>query len=184
MNSNDGYCECGCGELAPIANRTRSNRDQVKGFPIRFIYNHQNIGKPCSDETRKKISISNKGKIRSEEALLNNSLGQLGKKMSLESRIKNSLAHKGNKTHLWRGGITPQNRSDRNTLEQKQWIKDVFERDNYTCQNPECNQHGGKLHAHHIKSFSKFKELRTVLSNGITWCEKCHFEWHKENGYR
>ena len=35
-----GYCYCGCGQLAPIAKMTRTERGQVKGQPIRFISGH------------------------------------------------------------------------------------------------------------------------------------------------
>jgi len=33
-------CECGCGGITPIATRTRSNRGQFKGQPLRFINGH------------------------------------------------------------------------------------------------------------------------------------------------
>lgn len=33
-------CECGCGEPAPIARRTRPERGQVAGEPVRFIRGH------------------------------------------------------------------------------------------------------------------------------------------------
>ena len=41
---------------------------------------------------------------------------------------------------------------------------------------------GGKLNAHHIKNYSSNEELRLVLSNGITLCEKHHKEFHKIYG--
>lgn len=56
--------------------------------------------------------------------------------------------------------------------EYKTWRTAVFERDNYTCQI--CKIKGGKLNAHHIKSWSKFPELRYVVDNGITLCENDH----------
>jgi hypothetical protein len=37
-------CECGCGEPAPIAWRTRSNLGWVKGQPTKFINGHQWTG--------------------------------------------------------------------------------------------------------------------------------------------
>lgn len=55
----------------------------------------------------------------------------------------------------------------------KQWykiIKEVFKRDNYTCQY--CGQIGGKLEADHIIPFSKGGS--DEMSNLITSCRKCN----------
>lgn len=85
---------------------------------------------------------------------------------------------KTNKYHWnYKGGITPENHIIRNSKEIKYWRKQVFERDNYTCQH--CNQKGGVLNAHHIKQFAHFPELRFEVSNGITLCKECHINEHK-----
>lgn len=34
------YCECGCGELAPLAQITKTNRGWKKGQPLRFVSGH------------------------------------------------------------------------------------------------------------------------------------------------
>jgi|SRR3990172_826261 len=114
--------------------------------------------RPKTEEWRKKISLANKGK-----------------KHSIESRFKMSKnVPRGENHHWWKGGIANKNEVERRTLEYKLWREAVFARDNWTCQNPKCNQVGGTLNAHHVKSFSKHKELRTSIENGITYCEKCH----------
>ena len=58
------------------------------------------------------------------------------------------------------------------SYEGARWRRQVFERDNYTCQK--CGQTGGKLNAHHIFSYAKFPELRLDLDNGQTLCIACH----------
>lgn len=62
-----------------------------------------------------------------------------------------------------------------------EWRTSVYTRDNYTCKC--CLQEGGKLNAHHIKSYSIFKDLQKDINNGMTLCEKCHTEFHKLFGY-
>jgi hypothetical protein len=36
----NGLCECGCEQQAPLASRTRTDRGQVRGQPVRFILGH------------------------------------------------------------------------------------------------------------------------------------------------
>lgn len=84
-----------------------------------------------------------------------------------ENRIKVSGPNNWN----WRGGKSNKTKI-RRSLEMKRWRKAVFERDDYTCQ--ECRVKGGKIQAHHIKSFSIFPEHREELSNGVTLCLECH----------
>jgi len=88
----------------------------------------------------------------------------------------------GELNNYWKGGITTENEKFRKSPEYKQWRKDVLKRDKYICQ--ECGQVGGKLQAHHIKSFSKYPEFRLVIDNGITLCISCHKKIHPNlNGF-
>jgi len=72
----------------------------------------------------------------------------------------------------WQEGITPINAKIRNSLENKLWREAVFKRDNFACQI--CGKTKVYLHSHHIKSWSKYPELRFDISNGLTLCRNCH----------
>lgn len=56
------------------------------------------------------------------------------------------------------------------------WARAVISRDHATCQR--CGATGVELHAHHIKSFAEFPELRWEPSNGVTLCHSCHWAIH------
>lgn len=82
---------------------------------------------------------------------------------------------------LWVGPAIPPwlrpLRQQRNSPQIAAWRIAVFERDNYTC--ADCEVRGGRLNAHHIKSFKDYPKLRHDVDNGITLCECCHRKRHK-----
>lgn len=96
----------------------------------------------------------------------------LGKKHSVKTRLKLSRMQRGERSHLWKGGVHPENCRIRQSIEMKLWREKVFERDDYRCQW--CGERGGKLHADHIFPFYKFKSKRFSLKNGRTLCVDCH----------
>jgi len=81
-------------------------------------------------------------------------------------------SQRGSKHWNWQGGITKEAIKTRNSIEYKIWRKDVFERDDYTCQ--ECKKRGVYVEAHHKERFTDNIEKRLSVSNGITLCRECH----------
>lgn len=70
----------------------------------------------------------------------------------------------------------------RNTLDNTKWRSSVYIRDGYKCII--CgDKKGGNLIAHHILNWSKCKNSRYDVNNGITMCEECHKAFHGIYGY-
>jgi 5-methylcytosine-specific restriction endonuclease McrA len=96
-------------------------------------------------------------------------MSESGKKNALKN-----LSNGGSKHWNWRGGITKENHLIRNTAQYKEWRMSVFRRDKFRCVL--CGYRSVKkrdIRADHIKPFSKFPELRFVISNGRTLCVPC-----------
>lgn len=163
-------------------------------------------GIPKSPEHRAKTSAANKGKVRSAQSRLNISLAHRGSKLSEEhkahikasaggwkhspemcahlSKINKGKHHseeakakmRASHQRRWAGHIS----ADPRRVEfYEVWRREVLKRDKRTCQR--CGKVGGKLHAHHIKPWAAFPELRYEVSNGKTLCANpCHKDEHRE----
>lgn len=145
--------------------------------------NARSLGYKHSEETKLRMSLSRMGRIFSEETKQKLSNAKKGKLFSDEHKQKISEAQTGEKNNNWNGGITTQNTKIRFGCAYKEWRIAVFKRDRYTC--IKCNAKNGngkaiKFHAHHIKSFSDYPELRFEISNGLTYCKDCHKQIHKK----
>ncbi len=84
----------------------------------------------------------------------------------------------------WKGGITPERQGVYSSLEWRDSVRQVWKRDNATCQR--CRKHQNdyretKFHIHHIESFM-IKDLRCEVDNLVLLCPDCHHFVHsKEN---
>lgn len=72
----------------------------------------------------------------------------------------------------WRGGTATELQLARGSVEYRDWRKDVLERDKFTC--IVCGDDNNDMHAHHLESFAKNKDLRFDVDNGVTLCILCH----------
>lgn len=110
-------------------------------------------GFTLSAETKKKISLSKKGKPSPNKG-------------------KQFLNMRGENSPHWKGGFGDIDYRERRRFRgimQKQ----VFERDNYTCQL--CGAKGD-LQVDHIQSWKDYVELRFSIDNCRTLCAKCHYK--------
>lgn len=78
---------------------------------------------------------------------------------------------RGENSNFWKGGISKQRDRIYQSVEYREWRRQVFQRDNYRCTRCGAN---GYIEADHIKPFSLFPELRFVVGNGRTLCKPCH----------
>lgn len=83
----------------------------------------------------------------------------------------------GSEVWSWKGGITPEDKRIRKSVEYNEWRNAVYQKDNYICQC--CGKVGIQFNAHHIKAFSKYTKLRFDVNNGITMCLDCHDSTHE-----
>lgn len=141
------------------------------------------MGKPHSEESKSKMSISHKQSFVEDPTLyVRLSMAAKGKRRSPATEIKkgnipwNKGKHNpysaGENNFNWKGGITSLNEKIRKSIVYRSWRKSVFDRDDYICQA--CGIRGGELHADHELPFSVFPDLRFEILNGRTLCVPCH----------
>jgi hypothetical protein len=120
-------------------------------------------GIKLTDEQRRRISDGHIGLKKSEETKNKIRMAQIDKPRPQT---------RGEKNGNWQGGIAGLNSGRIKSARYKMWRREVFIRDSFTCQS--CGEKNIYLEAHHIQGYSKFPELRFVISNGVTLCQACH----------
>ena len=194
-------CACGCGDRIEIKRRHKydgipkyiigHNWRNKKRKPFTEEHrnkiseaikgeNHPMYGKKHTKETRQKQSEAKKGdknynfgKFMSKEQKQKIRDSEIGKIVSEEAKEK-LRKYVGKLSSNWQGGksfeIYPK--------EFKQIKKFILERDNYTCQDPNCVcVEESDLHVHHID----YNKKNNNPENLITLCNSCHA---KTNGKR
>ena len=96
------------------------------------------------------------------------------KPITKEHREAIIKSRSGENSNFWKGGVSPErSKIARWTTDN---AKNVHAKYGYTCQ--ECEQRGGKLHAHHVKSVVEFPEHAYDFDNLVTVCAPCHYKIH------
>ena len=154
--------------------RYKRHLDNYKGNQTSFKKGEHNS---LETEFKKGSNVSPETQFKSGQIPWN-----FNKSWSPEMRAKlRSLKiglYEGENNPNWKGGTTSILMRLRRISAYLIWRKAIFERDNYTCQNLNCeychNKRGVKLHADHIKPFAFYPELRFDINNGRTLCESYH----------
>lgn len=135
-------------------------------------------GYKWTDEHKKKQSIRVKEYFKTHKHYSKGKKlpNRSGKNHPLWGKVRPDMRGKNNP--LWKGGVAVINRGIRLSYDYSHWRKEVFNRDDFTCQ--ECGVRGVFLHAHHIKSFAEHSALRLEVDNGITLCKECHTMIHSK----
>ena len=64
----------------------------------------------------------------------------------------------------------------------KEWSKKILKIHNYFC--VKCGNKGNTMHAHHLDGYRENENKRTMISNGVALCKKCHIEYHSTYGIK
>ena len=133
------------------------------------VANKDKERKPFTEEHRQKIGLANKGKKKTEEARNKISKATKGKNNPMYGKY-------GELTPNWNNGSSfePYSPDFNKPLKQS-----VLERDNYTCQNPNCEHLSEGLDVHHIN----YDKKNSNPENLISLCKSCHIKTNFNRQY-
>ena len=160
------------GNKYAFRNRMVTGKCVICGKEIHYYASHPR--KTCSIECERELR---RREMKGNKYALGNKLSEERRKEIAEFMSQN---RSGPNNPNWKGGVTPEDKKIRKSVEYKLWRKTVFERDKYTCQV--TGKQGGDLVVHHILNFAEHPELRFAVDNGITMSRYIHNKFHKIYG--
>lgn len=190
-------CLCGCGGQIEI-----KKWHKYKVIP-KYLMNHwkPNLGKQHSEEHKqklseigknrkfteernKKISESLKGHVVLDSVRQKISDSEKGKIISEKQKqlLREKFSGKNNPMYGKGGELSP-NWNNGSSFEpygiefNKKFKQSIYERDNYTCQCPDCEHKTDILDCHHID----YDKTNNVSENVITLCRSCHSKTNGKN---
>lgn len=163
-------CKCGCREIT--------------NFGKKYVWHHYWVGKKLSEETKRKISLSNMGKTpmlgKKHSEKTKKKITFAAKNISKETREKMSKSGKGrqfSKEHKRKLSLAlikyNPNYPYCDIWKDKEYIKDL--RKDY-CENVNCKRNYKRLHNHHIYLDKK----RCAPNEIMTLCAGCHTFLHNK----
>lgn len=177
------YCKCGCGQKLRKDNKTgyqKCHRPcEICGIPVK-----RSDTECCSKSCSAKLHWIRHPEMKNSRAWNDERNAVRNKNINWRKNASKSAKQSyKNGRKVWNYGkiinpnLTEQERLDKRSLiGYREWIKKIFQRDNYTCQiTGKC---GGKLSAHHLYSWNKYPEKRFDINNGITISRLLHKEFH------
>jgi 5-methylcytosine-specific restriction endonuclease McrA len=151
----------------------------------------KHAGIPLSAEHRLKVSLAMKGIKRTPEHQAKLNAAQTGKPKPESVRRKISATLTGRpgrpnseqtralmsikQRERW---SSQRDNNSRYRHELKDWRKAILERDEYRCVKCFSDK---DLHAHHIKPWDQYPNLRFDLENGQALCRSCHLSVHNRS---
>ena len=165
-------------KLAALRNRCCSIKDCKRQVHSRFVNARPDAEVYCLPHYREQCSIIAKKNCRRKKQRRKHKISTL-EAIRRTQHPYGKPTEKERRKRIFASWKNPELDKLRKTEEYRVWRIAVVERDEYTCQH--CEKTGGRLHAHHIKTFKMHEELRYEVSNGVTLCGKCHEDLHIAN---
>lgn len=151
------------------AQRSGLSKGRQKGTNHRTGYSHREESKKKASESHKAWCAENPDKV-----------------------LARGAKTRGDSHYRWNGGSSKLAISIRQMTEHRKWMDEVKERDGHRC--VQCGD-TKNLESHHIKLFSELLQEHEITSrndarackelwdieNGITLCQKHHYEAHGRN---